>query len=399
MRRAVSRALAHWVREGLLTSDHADTLRASLEGSQPDRAIRAFAVIGAVLAGLGVLLFVGSNWAAMGSRARVAVLLGAYGSAVLGATLADRKGLPRAAEAGWLLASLIFGANIFLMAQIFNHSLTYWQGPFWWMVGVLVLGWVRQSAWQAALAVPLGLLALGWIGGGEGWFFDDQLEFLVTDRGLRPILPLVGIGLVSLSLLADRADTWRFASAPAFRWGILLAAVPLVISTTHAEAAKALFQFPGSLKQILILAAVVLFTGLALMFGAFRSREGRPLVAAATIFFGLVLVQAGDGPWIASGPLPYGLYIVAVFVLALAAIWVGVRADNPRLVNVGMAGTGFLILIQYFSWTFQLLDRSLVFVGGGLLLVAVSVVLERKRRTLVGGLRARAMPAAKAGQA
>jgi uncharacterized membrane protein len=391
MRRAVSRALAHWVREGLLTSDHAETLRANLEGAQPERAIRAFAVIGAVLAGLGVILFVASNWAAMGPVARVVVLFAAYGAAVFGAAFADRKALPRSAESGWLLASLIFGANIFLLAQIFNYTLTYWQGPFWWMVGVLALGWTRQSTWQAALAVPLGLLALGWVGGGEGWFFDDELEFLVSDRGLRPILPLVGIGLVSLSLLADRADTWQFASAPAFRWGALLAAVPLVVSTTSVDAARAIFQFTGSLKQILTVMVVAVLAGLALRFGAFRSREGRPLVGAAIVFFSLVLVQAGDGPWIASGPFPFGLYVLVVFALALAAIWVGVRADNPRLVNVGMAGTGVLILIQYFSWTFELLDRSLVFVGGGLLLIALSVVLERKRRTLVSGLR----PAAK----
>jgi len=385
MRRSVIRALDHWQREGLLTSRHADELRASLEASQSDRAIRAFAVIGAVLAGLGALLFVGSNWSTMGPVARVAVLIGTYVATVVGAAAADRRGLPWVAEAAWLLTTLVLGANIFLLAQIFNHSLTYWPGPFWWMVGALALAWARRSGWQVALAVPLGLLALGWAGGGTGWFFDDQMEFLFSSGGLRPILPLLGVGLVSLSLLAGATTGWRFASTACFLWGLALAALPLVISTAHVQAARAIFEIDLTLKQGLTATAVVALLGAALARGRFESREGRPLLAGAAVFFSLLLVQTGERPWMSSDTATFMVYVAMVFALALAAVWVGARAQNARLVNTGLASAGVLIVVQYFGWSIQLLDRSLVFVGGGLLLLGLSVTLERKRRALLGG--------------
>jgi uncharacterized membrane protein len=383
MRRAVIRALDHWQREGLLTTRHAEELRASLDASQSDRAIRAFAVIGAVLAGLGALLFVGSNWSAMGPVARGAVLLGTYGAVVAGATVADRRGLPWVAEAAWLLTTLVLGANIFLLAQIFNHSLTYWPGPFLWMVGALALGRARRCAWQVALAVPLGLLALGWLGGGTGWFLDDQMEFLVSSGGLRPILPLLGVGLVSLSLLAGRTAGWRFASTPCFAWGLALATVPLVVSTAHVEAARAIFSIDLTMKQGFVIAVVVAVLGAALAWGRFDSREGRPLLAGATVLFALVLVQTSDRPWMAGDTATFMAYVAMVFALALTAVWVGARAQHTRLINVGLASSGLLIVIQYFGWSIALLDRSLVFVGGGLLLLGLSVALERKRRALL----------------
>lgn len=383
MQRTIVRALERWVQNDLLSREQADRLRADLEASRSDRAIRAFAGIGAVLTGLGAILFVGSNWGAMGPVARVAVLLAAYAAAVAGAEVAGRRLAPWAAEAGWLVVSLVLGANIFLLAQIFNHSLTYWPGPFWWAAGALALGWARRSPWQIVLAVPLGLVALGWMGGGAGWLLDDQLDFLLSDAGLRPILPLVGAGLVALALLARRSAGWRFSETPLFRWGVVLAAVPLLASTAHIEAARWLFGFDGSLEQILILGAVGGLVAGALAFGRVGSRAGRPLLAAAVALFGLVLVQDSGRSWTAAAPWTFALWVAAVFVLALAAIWIGARAQNADLVNAGMAATGVLIVIQYFGWTFQLLDRSLVFVGGGVLLLVVSTWLERRRRALL----------------
>lgn len=386
MRRTVLKALDDWVEKGLLTPEHAETLRKSLATSQTEGATRVFAVIGAILSGLGVILFVGSNWSVMGPLARVAALFGGYGLVVAGAVLAERKRLRWVSEATWLLVSLIFGANIFLLAQIFNFSLTYWQGPFWWMVGALMLGWARRSAWQASLAVPLGLLALGWLGGGRGRGLDQQLEFLVDGRGLLPLLPLVGIGLIALSLLAQRTADWLFTASPTLRWGLLLAAIPLIISTVDIEAAKGMFDLDGSLKQVLILIAVAMLVGLALRFGAFASRMGRPLFLGAAVFVLSPLLPVSGKPWMAANSIAFVVYILMVFFLALYVIWVGVRAQSPRLVNVGTVSVGLLIVIQYFSWTFALLDRSLAFLGGGLLLLVLSVVLERKRRALVAGI-------------
>ena len=80
----------------------------------------------------------------------MATLLVAYGAVVTAAVLLSRRGLPRASEAVWLVATLVLGANIFLIAQIFNYPLTYWQGTLRWIIGAAVLGWAISSRYLAA---------------------------------------------------------------------------------------------------------------------------------------------------------------------------------------------------------------------------------------------------------
>lgn len=393
MRRSVERALEHWRSEGLLNAEQVEALAASLEDHEEQgesgRAVAIYGSIGAVLAGLGALLFVASNWAGMSPTGRLLVLLAAYGTAVGCAVLAERRGLPRVAEAVWLLATLVLGANIFLLAQTYNLSLTLWQGTFAWMVGALALGWARQSAAQAAVAVPLGILTLGWAGGGSGWFFDDQVEFLFADGGLRPLLALVGLGLVALSTLLARRDELSFARAPCFWTGIFMTTVTLVVSTAHVQVATELYDATFSGKQIAIIVATVALVVAAFVEGEFDSRLGPRLMAAMLGLF-LLLLRAGREAWMGmelGGLHPvFGLYVIVVLALALLTIWLGIEARRPRLVNLGMSSMALLIVIQYFGWSFQLLDRSLAFVLGGLLLIGLSVAVERKRRQVIARL-------------
>ena len=60
----------------------------------------------------------------------------------------------------WLLATLMVGAYIFLVGQIYNLSLTFWQAPLLWMLAALAMAYALQSKAHAWLAIPLGLLAL-----------------------------------------------------------------------------------------------------------------------------------------------------------------------------------------------------------------------------------------------
>jgi len=387
MRWTTERQLKRWQQEGLLTEEKVAELRESLVRGESAGGIRIFAVIGAVLVGLGVILFVSSNWAGMGPASRISVLLAGFAVVVVGAVAAGRRDQPRVAEALWLLATLVFGANIFLIAQIFHQTLTSWQGTLRWMLGALVLGWALKSRLQAAVAIPLGLLTLGWMG-NSSWLFDQQMEFLFSAGGLRPILPLIGVGLISLSLLSARSKNWAFVQDSCFRWGLLLIAVPVVISTAGDSVAEWFYGIDGTVKQFTILAAVALLLAAALVYGEFRSRISRPVLGATAAFLALMLVPVAGKPWVAAEigglHLPFAGYVLVVFALALVTIWTGVRASNRRLLNVGMFSSAVLIFIQYYSWSFAMLDRSLAFILGGLVLLGLTVVLEKKRRALLG---------------
>ena len=40
----------------------------------------------------------------------------------------------------WFLSSITVGVNIFLLAQIFNLPLNFWQGTLLWMIAALAMG-------------------------------------------------------------------------------------------------------------------------------------------------------------------------------------------------------------------------------------------------------------------
>jgi uncharacterized membrane protein len=387
MSRTVDKALKRWQEQGLLTEDKAAELREGLAQSDSAWGIRIFAALGAVLAGLGVILWVSSNWASMGPASRILVLLTAYAIVVAGAVAAGRHSQPRVSEALWLLATLVLGANIFLVAQVFNYTLTYWQGTLRWMLGALVLGWALRSRWQAAVAIPLGLLTIGWLDAGSGWLAEGQWGFIFSESGLLPIFPLIGVGLISLSLLVRQSNNWEYLRSSSFAWGLGLVVVSAVLSTAGTEVAEWIFGFTGRPTQIAVLAVTTLLLIAALAFGRFRWPPSRWILGATAVLFALVLVPLNDKHWIgeeiAGLHLLFAGFVVAVFVLALLTIWTGVKAGHASLVNVGMVTSALLIFAQYLSWSFGLFDRSLVFIFGGLLLLGLAVVLEKKRRTLL----------------
>lgn len=385
------KALDHWQKTGLLTPEKAKELTADLkareQGHDSGRAVKIFATIGAVLVGLGVVLFVASNWSKMEPFTRVGVVFLAYCAAVAGASLAGRKELPKVANAAWLLVTLLLGANMAVIAQVFNHSLTFWQGPFLWMLGALALGYARQSPAQGAVAVPLGLLALGWMGGGSGWFFDDQTEFLFSSGGLRPIFPLLGIGLISIALLVRRRKEWGFAEAACLKWGTLLIAIPLIICTMHVELVEGFFEIDFTPKQIILLAGVVVLLILAVSLGTLRTPLTRPVLIGITGVLFLFMVEVDGVSWLSmefnGWHLAYGFFVIAVFSLSLLSIFMGLRAQHGGLINLGIYSSAILIVIQYFSWSAKLMDRSIVFIVGGILLIGLSIFMEKKRRILL----------------
>lgn len=380
-----SEALDLWEQAGLIDHIKAGQLARYLDEHAPSRSsgrmVRIVSVFGAVLVGLGMILFVASHWTGMSASLRIATLFLAYAGVVGAAQFSGLRGYDRIAHALWFLATLTVGAYIFLVGQIFNFSLTFWQGPFIWLLATLAMGYALNSRLHAWLAIPLALLALGWFGGGKAWFSDDQLEALFGSYGLKPLLPLLGLALVAVALLVERLPNWRFATGTWIVWGALLISVPLVVATIDDDVLKFLIQIDFTSKQWSIIAFSIGLVGLALWLGRFTSPRSRLLmVLVAGLLFGMLFL--GDIERANLMPV-YALFVLLVFLLSLGLIWNGVQSGRPALVNIGVGSAASVILIQYFSWSMRLLDRSLAFIIGGVVLIALSIWIEKQRRRLL----------------
>ncbi|MFN7930784.1 MAG: DUF2157 domain-containing protein [Blastocatellia bacterium] len=157
-----------WLQEGIVTEEAAQHLfaRYELDKLKQESTGLVAAVIftlGGLLLGGGLLSFVAANWEEIPTLAKVVLLLvtllAFHG---VGYWLWHYKGWPRLGHALVFTGSLVFGANIGLMAQIFHIS-GEWYGLFGaWALGALVMAYAARSWITGLLALMTALL---WYGG------------------------------------------------------------------------------------------------------------------------------------------------------------------------------------------------------------------------------------------
>lgn len=382
-----------WLTEGHIDPVTHDRLGAALAQhdvpAARNKMISVLVSLGALLIGAGLLLFIASQWGESSPLARLAMLVIAYAATVAAATLARVRDLGTTSNGLWFLSSIAAGANIFLVGQIFNLPLTYWQGTLLWLVATLAAGWAAPSSAQGWLAVPLAILTLGWLWVPSTFMFD-QVAFLFDPAGLKAALPLVGIGLIAVASLVRDTD-FGWLRRPATAFGATLVAAPLTLATFHNELLGWVFEM-----QVTIVHRLIAVGASVLLVVAWRRDRRSAWLGWAGAVLALFLVLAPQAvvpissmapvSWfartLAGSPVLHFVYVAAVFGLALGAIGGGFRWGVKALVNTGFAMVSVQLFAFYVVRVAGALPASVAVSCGGLLLVGGAIGLERKRRDL-----------------
>jgi uncharacterized membrane protein len=125
------------------------------------RTVRVVLAAAALLIAAGVFSFVAANWERMPREARlgfiVAVMLAAN---VWGWSLRARTRFRATGEALLAIGTLVYGAGIFLVAQMFHVRANWPDGFMLWLIGAVAMAVALRSLPLFALAAPIGLVAL-----------------------------------------------------------------------------------------------------------------------------------------------------------------------------------------------------------------------------------------------
>jgi len=125
------------------------------------KTIHIIVTIAAVLVGAGIFSFIAANWVEMAKPIKIAIILIvmiiAYGA---GWYLKESLKLLKTGEALILLSSIIYGAGIFLVAQMFNIRANWPDGFILWMIGAIAIAFAVESYPLFYLAIPLGIIAI-----------------------------------------------------------------------------------------------------------------------------------------------------------------------------------------------------------------------------------------------
>ncbi|NJN23861.1 MAG: DUF2157 domain-containing protein [Acaryochloridaceae cyanobacterium RL_2_7] len=176
-----------WQQEGLIEPNLYQVLAerydfANLSEEPHNQFVGILLGLGGILLGLGAITFVAANWQVWSRVTRVVLLLGLFLSVnsagfYLWRHPQKRSRLQRLGHGLLLTGSLLLGANLGLMSQMFHQSGPVYQLYFVWSLGVLVMAYSLRL-------MSLGILS--WILMMVSYFSSGGLP-LLQNNGLTVI--------------------------------------------------------------------------------------------------------------------------------------------------------------------------------------------------------------------
>lgn len=383
--------IKEWAETGVINQEQAermfsDVSRKSKE-DKSNKFIVAISTIGALLLGIGAILLVASNWEEMSDLLKIAILIGStFGFYYLGYSLKyERKNLPKVGGALFFLGALLFGASIFLIAQIYNMNANSHVLVLIWLVAVLPLVYAFLSESIAGLSA---LLFFVWIGLYifRGDFFDETIFFFFPVIYLSAGTILFSIGGLHYfkPQFIKIAKIFRLAGLKISMLSLFLLTFEFFSGYSNSywfNNVRLIEKIPSQIVTGIVLFSILSIIGLVinLFFNPSKSETNIFENATAIGVLGFTLLFFFF-------PLESNVYTVIynlIFAgLTIFLVYIGYQKSDIKILNTGIFWLSIFILAKYFDFFWDLFDRSLFFIVGGLILVLGGIALERKRRQI-----------------
>lgn len=381
--------IKEWLDSGVINQDQASKMLLDVQQKSKEeksnKFIVAISTIGAILLGIGAILLVASNWRGMHNIIKVLIMLiSTFGAYYLGYLFKYHKNnLPKVGVSLFFLGALLFGASVFLIAQIYHVNANAHSLMLIWLIGILPLIYAFRSVPIAALSA---LLFFIWIGLFifRGFRFLDDVIFSYPVIYLTAGILLFGIGGIHYlkPQLSKIARIFRIS-------GIKIAMFSLFLLTFNFFSGEVDQWFRNSRFEDIsnqLMGGIVLFSILSILalsfnlfFNPSKSKNNIFENSLALGFLGFTLIFFF---FPADSSIYTIIYNLLFAGLTIFLIYSGYQRSDIKLVNMGIFWLSIFIFAKYFDFFWDLMDRSIFFIVGGLILVLGGIALEKKRRKL-----------------
>jgi uncharacterized membrane protein len=376
------RYVTRWQTAGLIDEPTAIAIRAYEQAQQKPSGrqwqVLVALILGGILLGAGVLLFVAAHWENVSPLVRTLMVLSMlvffHG---LGLLVQDR--FPAFATAMHAIGTVSAGAAIALIGQIFNMQEHWPSAVLLWAVCAAAGWYLLRDQFQQTLTL---LLVPAWI----VCELSDRIHLYDgSDVYLARVLAVIGAVFVAAFLHSRK----RVVFGILFSVGAILLpiSVGLLIEGWRTLGYQQQWGFVP-LSYRLATFAIMLA---AIAFAAKQERQSAiPTLVIAALAWVLPWTQAtssstfGGRTYTHSEPNIFTYALVAAAAVFLVA-W-GVHIASRALVNYGMVAFAFTVMWFYFSSVMGKLDRALGLIMLGVLFLAGGWLLERTRRRLVSNM-------------
>ncbi len=416
-----------WVKAGIIAPDQGQAIKGRYPSPEqgPAWGRIIFFSIGAVLFGLGIILLFAYNWQRMHKFVKLAVifaaLIGAHGA---GLWLRRPQSPNQAAGEGMhLLGTMIFGAGIWLIAQIYHIDEHYPTAFLIWGLGALALSWSLPSIAQGIGAILLfvlwncfeafdfknphlispflilgSIMPLAWIRRSRVLATICLLGFLVTLftsvsmlEGDLAVLVIFFCGslLIAAGIVVRQRDLFpELGPVFSFIGFFIYFGILLILSFYHRGQGTWTVEFDQFLQSLFFfsfaLAAIVLW---AWAIWPAPQKKGPPTSALSVEYYGVIatlclmilntlgLIPLGGWPGMA-------VFNVLFLYQCIIMITTGCKTLTLKTTVTGCVLFAVIAMARYSDLFFSLLTRSLVFFIAGAALFAVGLYYSRTKKQI-----------------
>ncbi|MDC0358425.1 DUF2157 domain-containing protein [Oligoflexia bacterium] len=432
-----------WTERGLITEIQGEEILA-LYGAKPVGAEHRsfgyfmFLALSALLVGLGVIVLISHNWEEIPRVVRLIGLIGStLGCNALG-VIYFNKNREHLGRAWFILGSLMYGASIFLIAQIYHLQADYTDGILLWSIGLLPIAFLSKSISIALLTAVLSGLWMGseYTANGIPWLYPlfptALLYFVCKLRRSIPLFILNIVGIVTfLELLLAYKEGIAYAhfGFPQLEFGpehvFFSVAVNLFLfslghwlesrrfSETITDYGMVLrlwamrfgvfilfvFSFEWSWEELIkasnsvhdfmlvLLVIFMIFQGM-LIHALSKVKEVNKLwvpiqigkVPAVDLLSSLVFIAVTTSIFFADSQWSLSYQLLSNLLIVITGMWFicsGIKSYQQKAVLAGMAMILILAFIRYVDLIGSYVGTSVLFLGEGLAMLCMAHFMKQ----------------------
>jgi len=341
----VSSELEHYESKGLITGQQKSGILEIYDIKGGLNFIRIVVTIGAILVGLGILSFISSNWAGISHLVKLLIIFGVFGGVNLAGYMLSGNN-PKTGRSFIYLGTLVYGAGIFLIGQMYNFGGDFPTAFLLWSLGVLPMAFLLKDKYLMLFANLL-----------FGVYLNGSF-----DQGF-PYAAWVGVPVVYLAFN-------YFEKSRLLLFFANLTALSFILQITLRYEIKGLYV------------ALLFFVIGLVMYGLKHTLEPDIFQIQGNILFGVTgVILTMPDLWDIVVSVQSTRLVSILFALAFVALlFVFIRKGS--LISLLFV---CITIFRYYTDTFAFLPKSLFFIAGGLLLLGFGFYFERMMKTSKGG--------------
>jgi uncharacterized membrane protein len=350
--------LKRWTDAQLIDAATAERIEqfegARRDGSGLEWPVLVALIFGGIALGAGILLFVAAHWDYLPPEVRFALVLLMLALLNLGGFVAA-AGSSGFRSAFHALATIAFGAAIFLTGQIFHMSSSWASGMALWAIGSFLAWWLIRDTPQTILLALIAPTA-----------FAAEYTNLFRGEQWGPAWGGEWGAMIALTYISAATRERHNTDRMALVWVGSLGLFPVLLSLSFSSATA-----PPAAHTVVALAIAIVLAWLL-------HGEGFWIVGVFDLWV-IVYAATMRSPNYWRSPLVY----VVCAIGSAGMVWWGLQDGRKERINLGIAGFALTVIDFYISSVLDKLGRSASLIGLGALLLAGGWFLERTRRNLL----------------